>query len=926
MIGNSLTHYRVTAKLGEGGMGEVYRASDTKLGREVAIKVLPASISRDPHSLGRFEREAKALAALNHPHIASIYGFEAERETHFLVLELVEGQTLSERLRRGRLPLDEALRVARQIAEAVEAAHAKGIIHRDLKPGNIKLTPEGRVKVLDFGLAKMEESVRGSGTPASDPDAPTLKAETTQPGAVMGTPAYMSPEQARGQEVDKRTDVWAFGCCLFECLAGSKPFRGDTVTDLMAEVLRSEPDWAALPAEVPREVVTLLHRCLEKDPRRRLSSLGDIAILLEDTTSSRLAGSPALMMAGADVESAARLERSRGWRHALPWALTTALAVAFALYALRSSRSATVSSAKPTLQTYTMNLHPDASLATLGIGGSMVVVSPDCSKVVYLGRKDGVEGLYWKRINDPEFRLIPDTTKAFGAPAFSPQSDRLVFFKQPDEIYLFSFQGGKPRKIGQTKVIVHGAHWNSDDQILFANADGIFMIEAKEGSTPKTILMLEKEKGEYLLMHPQFLPGAKAMLFSMISTNRGVSLEALDLATQARKKLDLRGSFNPLYYPATGHLLYGRDDVLWARPFDPQKLEFTGPEVSLVNDVGRDWMVASHQFSIANNGTLIYARGHQLDPRYELVWVRDRGAPEVLPLTPGNYALPRLAPDGKSVVVTRGLIRGETLLVNLGDGQATEVAEGDSETTTSAFAYDGTNVFFNRDVGGELTVFRKRADATGKTEEIYRVNYRAKGESGTRAEAISPDGRFLAITRTLNLGDILFKDLQSTNEPVPYANTPANEVGPRFSPDGRWLAYTANTGDRSEAYIRRVPDGGLPIQISRNGGVHPVWSRDGRKLYYRASKETMVVKIQSLEPLELEAPALFAPGRYRGAGLNAGPSYEAFADADGERLLMLKSVEDEPEPQGATQVTVKVHFDEYIREQTAAQSGPRAGP
>ena len=287
MIGSSLTHYRITAKLGEGGMGEVYRATDTKLGRAVAIKGLPISISRDVQSLARFEREAKALAALNHPHIASIFGFDAERETHFLVLELVEGDTLNQRLRRGALPIDESLRVARQIAEAVEAAHAKGIIHRDLKPGNIKLTPEGRVKVLDFGLAKMEENVRGLATPASDPDALTLQAETTQPGAVMGTPAYMSPEQARGQEVDKRTDVWAFGCCLFECLSGSKPFTGATVTDLMAAVLRSEPDWSALPAEVPREVTTLLRRCLEKDPRRRLSSLGDIALTLEDSTQSR---------------------------------------------------------------------------------------------------------------------------------------------------------------------------------------------------------------------------------------------------------------------------------------------------------------------------------------------------------------------------------------------------------------------------------------------------------------------------------------------------------------------------------------------------------------------------------------------------------------------------------------------------------------
>ena len=303
MIGTALTHYRITAKLGEGGMGEVYRATDTKLGREVAIKILPASFSRDPQSLARFEREAKALASLNHPHIAAIHGFDAVQGTHFLVLELVEGETLAERLRRGRLPVEEALSVARQIAEAVEAAHAKGIIHRDLKPGNIKFTPEGRVKVLDFGLAKLSHpgsagvlaggsqgALAGADAGAPSPDAPTQvqpPAETTTPGAIMGTPAYMSPEQARGLEVDKRTDVWALGCCLFECLAGRKPFRGETVTDMMSEVLKGEPDWSALPAEVPREVATLLRRCLEKNPRRRLSSLGDIAILLEDLTQSR---------------------------------------------------------------------------------------------------------------------------------------------------------------------------------------------------------------------------------------------------------------------------------------------------------------------------------------------------------------------------------------------------------------------------------------------------------------------------------------------------------------------------------------------------------------------------------------------------------------------------------------------------------------
>jgi serine/threonine protein kinase/tetratricopeptide (TPR) repeat protein len=284
LIGNTLTHYRVTARLGEGGMGAVYRATDTKLGREVAIKVLPLDVERDNQAVSRFEREAKVLAALNHPHIASIYGFEADQGIHFLVLELIEGETLAERLKRGRLSVDEALRLARQIAEAVEVAHAKGIVHRDLKPGNIKITPEGRVKVLDFGLAKAIEPADEPSIASRDSQDVTVMAVTTLPGMVMGTPAYMSPEQARGQEVDKRTDVWAFGCCLFECLAGMKPFRGETVTDLMASVLRSEPEWGALAAETPREVVALLKRCLEKEPRRRLSSLGDIAILLEDST------------------------------------------------------------------------------------------------------------------------------------------------------------------------------------------------------------------------------------------------------------------------------------------------------------------------------------------------------------------------------------------------------------------------------------------------------------------------------------------------------------------------------------------------------------------------------------------------------------------------------------------------------------------
>jgi serine/threonine protein kinase/tetratricopeptide (TPR) repeat protein len=336
MIAQTLAHYRITAKLGHGGMGEVYRATDSKLGREIAIKVLPREVSRDRQALARFEREAKALATLNHPNIASIHGFDADRDTHFIVLELVEGETLAERLRRGRLPVEEALGVAKQIAQALEAAHAKGIVHRDLKPGNIKFTADGRVKVLDFGLAKLAA--------ASESEDVTLKSEQTTPGAVLGTPAYMSPEQARGLEVDKRTDVWAFGCCLYECLAGLKPFRGDTISDLTSEVLRSEPDWSALPSETPREVTALLRRCLEKDPRRRLSSLGDIAISLEDSSIPTSASS----FSGASSD-APRNPRRTAWLIAIAMTVLVALSLFWwshrnvtSLQALRYQKSVAV--------------------------------------------------------------------------------------------------------------------------------------------------------------------------------------------------------------------------------------------------------------------------------------------------------------------------------------------------------------------------------------------------------------------------------------------------------------------------------------------------------------------------------------------------------------------------------------------------------
>lgn len=357
------------------------------------------------------------------------------------------------------------------------------------------------------------------------------------------------------------------------------------------------------------------------------------------------------------------------------------------------------------------------------------------------GRKEVFLGLYWKRINDAEFTVVPNSTEVLPPVVFSPSSDRLAFCDVAGEIRMFRFAGGLPRTIARAGSVITGAQWSSDDRLLFATKDGLHAVEMKEGSTPTVIVSADRTKGERTFMHPQFLPGLKALIFTVSYTNDAVSLEALDLTTKVRKKFDLIGSYNPLYYAATGHLLYGRDDVLWARPFDPVKLEFTGPEIpTAISDLGRDWGVASHQFSIANNGTLIDARGHQLDPKYQLVWVRDLGEPEVVPLAPGNYLFPRLAPDGKSAVLTqRTRSASETLIVNLANGQAAELA---AARNASAFAYDGTDVFFGRRHADQHVVLRARADGSGAPEEIYQVK-----RDDLASYAISPDGRFLADVR-----------------------------------------------------------------------------------------------------------------------------------------------------------------------------------
>lgn len=889
-------------------MGEVYRATDTKLGREVAIKVLTPNLTQNRESIARFEREAKTLATLNHPNIAAIYGFDAAAETHFLVMELVEGETLDQRLKRGLVPVDEAMEIGRQIAEALEAAHEKGIIHRDLKPSNVKITPEGKVKVLDFGLAKaMGESPSSSSMHSTQEDSPTLieslRADPTLPGVILGTAAYMSPEQARGKPVDKRSDIWSFGAVLYECLTGKRIFAGETATDSLGAVLHKEPDWSQLPPTTPSTIQLLLRKCLAKDRKRRLHDIADARVDLEQAISDP--DSTSFGLAAAAVQDAARKIKKPVWALAIPWVLA-ALAAAFALF--QRFPLARQTDGKGRLQTYTLGLNPEAPLSTASPLGSSIVISPDCSKVVYVGQKDGLVELYWKEINEPDFRLLPQSNKSWPAPVFSPDSERLAFFTMDGDLKVFAFQGGLPRKICDVGALVIGADWCEPDRLIYATPTGIYRVDVREASVPE--LILPKSEGEEFV-HPRLLPGAKAMLVSVMSSNWVTSsLAVIDLGTKTRKPLELKGVYNAFFHLATRSLLYGRDDVMWARAFDPEKLEFSGPEVPLLKDVGRDWGARSHQFTMANSGTLLYARGHQTDPRYQLVWVKEHGSIELLPLAPGDYRFPRLAPGSELVVI--GGPASQIMLVNLFQGLPTSIWKGADRLNSAAIAFDGTYAYFNQLKSNAVVVVRIKTDGTGWPQDIYKTP-----DENYWPAARSMDAKYLALLHGSRTGssDIWIKDMTSEADPQPFVKTSANEVGPRFSPNGRWLAYAANTTDRYQVYVRGVSNGGLPIQVSKVTGAHPAWSPDGRRLYYIWGKQIMVAKIKTEEPLEFETPEVFATGRFASAGINAGANYDVFTGPDGDRLLMLKSIYEEPEPNLATHVTAVVNFDAYIRQQ-----------
>ncbi len=878
--GTQLGPYEITAPLGAGGMGEVYRARDTKLGRDVALKVLPEGFSKDSERMARFRREAQVLASLNHPNIASIYGLEDSGGVHALVMELVEGPTLAERVQPSGVPLEEALAIARQIAEALEAAHEKGIVHRDLKPSNVKVTPEGKVKVLDFGLAKALDPL-DSASNLSPNDSPTVSAAASKAGLILGTAAYMSPEQARGKPVDKRTDIWSFGCVLYETLTGGQAFASETVSDTIAKILEREPDWQRLPAETPGHIRQLLRRCLEKDPKRRLRDIGDARIEIEE---ARVAPAP------PDGPAPIRHSR-RAWKSSLLWTLAGILVggliATITVLKLQSGGSPGTSSPKQ------LALSLPSTVELVAHDKQGLAISPDGKHVVFPGRRAGVTQLYDRPIDRLEASPIPGTQGA-AQPFFSPNGRWVGFFA-----------GGKLKKValaGGTPVAIcdvrdpNGATWGSDDMILFGDK-GVLRVSAAGGS-PQTVTIPDSNRNESDHMEPDILPGGEAFLFTIWTGGYAHAKVAVQSLKTGQRRVLLDG-IKPRF-AATGHIVFFRAGSLWAAPFDLDRLDVTGEPLPVVEGIHVEWAVWPY-FSFASDGTLIYAPGAPLDAK-RLVWVDRKGAVQPLNAPPKPYDNPRLSPDGQRLAVVIREENHDVWTYEPARGTLTRLTSDPGEDETPVWMPDGKRLVFAGNRSGGSQLLSTGADGSGTEEVLLGIR-----RGHRHADSLSPDGQVLAFEEESQAtgSDIWVMPLQGDRKARPFLRTTFNEAGAKFSPDGRWIAYSSDESGRSEVYVQAYPGPGGKRQISTEGGVEPVWARSGRELFYRNGVKLLVAEVRTQPAFSASRPRVLFEGRYDTLPWNS--NYDV--TPDGQRFLMVQSAE----PTGQSQINVVLNWFEELK-------------
>jgi eukaryotic-like serine/threonine-protein kinase len=816
-IGQQLGSYEVTSLIGKGGMGEVYRARDIKLKRDVAIKILPEEFSRDPDRVSRFQREAEVLASLNHPNIAVIYDVQEVQQTRFLVLELVDGETLAERIHRGRIPAEEALKIAHQIAEAVEGAHEKGVVHRDLKPANVKITPDGKIKVLDFGLSKaLEASLTNSAS-----NSPTiLTAAATSAGVILGTASYMSPEQARGHTADQRSDIFSFGCVLFEMLTSQEVFTGETVADVIASVMAREPDWQAIPSDLHPEIKELIRRCLAKNRKDRWHAIADVRVELE----SIMADPRGIKLRAARGGA----ERPR-WKRVIPIAITALLAAGAMGFLDRVMRS----SVSPPVMRFSFTLPPDQHFT--GIGRRLIGISPDAVNIIYVANDE----LYLRSLNDLQPRAIKTGERNISSPFFSPDGRSIAFFTTnlgENSLKRIPVTGGSAVTICNVPGVATST-WTTGNEIFIGGRTGILRVSAN-GGMPETVVKVQSNESAY---GPQLLPGGEFLLFTIANPE----INLLDRWDQAKivvqslksgeRKLVFEGGSDAQYVP-TGHLIYAHASTLFAVPFDVKTLRTTDSPVPIIEGIRRAAnTTGTVQFGFSNNGSIVYVPGTGPEsPSWNVMLVDREGKKRSLDISqPGNYNHPRVSPDGKQLALQIEDTTGQNIWIYDLSGKASPrrlTFEGGTNTRPT-WTRDGKRLVFTSSRGDKgNSIFWQQADGNEPGELLVQSERGAtlQPESWLGQDAmtfsVDPGGGHSIISLLSLANKKISKLIEAAKGSVVNSN---------ISPDGRWIAYWSNESGRGDIYVQPFPTNGTKYQISTSGNTHyPLWSHDGKQLFY----------------------------------------------------------------------------------------------
>jgi eukaryotic-like serine/threonine-protein kinase len=900
--GRRLGPYEILSAIGAGGMGEVYKARDTRLDRIVAIKVLPTHLADRAELRERFEREAKTIASLNHPHICTLYDTGHQDGIDFLVMEYLEGETLAQRLQKGSLPIQQVLQYAIEIADALDKAHRKGITHRDLKPGNIELTKSG-AKLLDFGLAKLQQDASPA-TPFSQ--LPTATHPITAEGTILGTLQYMSPEQVEGKEVDARTDIFAFGVVVYEMATAKKAFEGKTSASVMAKIMEAEPpSMTSLQPMTPPTLDRVVKKCLAKEPDQRWQTASDLCGELKWIAEG---GSQTAL-----PESAGKGFHALGRRESILVLGALLLVAAITGLAIWNLKPAPTPSPKP-VSRFTITPPPGQRLAVPDIGPALAL-SPDGTLLAYVARQGASQQLYLRAMDSPESRPMPATEGALN-PFFSPDGQWVGFFAG-GKLKKVSVSGGAVLTLGDAGF-TRGASWGSQGTIVFGNFAGPLLQVSDVGGTPQPLTRLEN--GETSHRWPEFLPGGKAVLFAAGGggnwNNARVAVQSV--ATGERRNV-IQGGMYPHYTPS-GYLVYAQRGNVVAVPFDPQRLTATGAAVPVVEGVMQSTTNGHAEYSFSATGSLAYVAGDVQSAQLRLVWVSRNGAEQPLAAPGHAYVNPRFSPDGQRVAVGISEQESQVWLYDLSRGTLTRFTFQGDNNLDPFWTPDGKRIAFTSNKEGQRNIFWQLADGSGGLERLSTSEYIDIPGSW------SPDGHLLAFGEVtpstgydiwvLRLGDpspgpgqVPSAGSGQGRKAEPFLRTPFNEAAPQFSPDGRWLAYVSDESGRNEIYMQPYPGPGGKWQISTEGGREPLWNRNGRELFYRSGNKMMSVEISTKPSFSAGTPKVLFEGQYQSL-LISTPNYDV--SPDGKRFLMLKPVE---QVQAApTQINVVLNWFEELKQ------------